>query len=65
MKTREDIITGMCYTYRHDYGLTVTADEKAVNVLDAGMTEVEQQAIWDQMARLFDREIAPFLHFKE
>ncbi len=21
MKTREEIITGMCYTFRHDYGL--------------------------------------------
>jgi hypothetical protein len=65
MKNREDIITGMCYTYRHDYGLTVTEDEKTANVLDAGMTKTEQTALWNQMAQLFDNDIAPFLQFKE
>jgi hypothetical protein len=65
MKNREDIIAGMCYTYRHDYGLTVTEDEKTANVLDAGMTKTEQTALWNQMAQLFDNDIAPFLQFKE
>jgi len=48
MKTREQIITGMCYTWRHDYGLL----------------QAERDAIWNQMAQLFDNNIAPYMEFK-
>lgn len=61
MKTRNDIITAMCYTYRHDYGLNKLATK---DVLSAGTTESERQMIWNVMAELFDRDIAPHMTFK-
>jgi hypothetical protein len=54
-KTREQIITAMCYTYRHDYGLTKPAGDW----LGSGMTTEQQQALWQQMAQIFDNDIAP------
>lgn len=55
MKTREEIITGMCYTWRHDYGLVKT------DFLSAGMTEDERYFLWNQMAQVFDNDILPIL----
>jgi hypothetical protein len=60
-QTREQIITSMCYTYRHDYGLTKQAGDK----LGSGMTQEQQQALWRQMAQIFDNNIAPYMEFKE
>ena len=59
--TREEIITSMCYTYRHDYGLTKLAGDR----LGAGMTREQQQALWQQMAQIFDNDIAPYMEFKQ
>ena len=50
MKTREDIITSMCYTMRHDYGL---------------LDEQNRNAIYRQAAQLFDNDIAPHMEFKK
>ena len=62
MKTREEIITSMCYTWRHDYGLLKEADPGGYTFPGlAGMTREEQQALWNQMAQLFDNDIAPEL----
>ena len=60
-KTREQIITSMCYTYRHDYGLVKPAGDK----LGAGMTAEQQQALWRQMSQIFDNDIAPNMDFKK
>lgn len=60
MKTREQIITSMCYTWRHDYGLR--KDNSAT--LNAGMTESEARLMWQQMAQLFDNDIVPYMEFK-
>ena len=51
----------MCYTYRHDYGLTKSAGDR----LGAGMTQEQQQALWHQMAQIFDNDIVPYMEFKQ
>jgi hypothetical protein len=60
-KTRDEIVTAMCYTYRHDYGLTKPAGDK----LGSGMTTEQQQALWRQMAQIFDNDIVPNMEFKK
>jgi len=66
MKTREQIITSMCYTYRHDYGLTKHSDPGGYNFpLESGMTPEEQEALWRQMAQIFDNDIAPYMEIKD
>jgi hypothetical protein len=62
--TREEIITRMCYTYRHDYGLLVSDYDKLEMPLIAGVTKQEQQNIWNTMAQIFDNDIAPNMTFK-
>jgi hypothetical protein len=64
MKTREQIITSMCYTYRHDYGLTITEDDR-MYTLNSGVTETERKSIWNTMAQIFDNDIAPYMDFKQ
>jgi hypothetical protein len=68
MKTREEIIASMCYTSRHDYGLH-RPGIRSTNLADldfnAGMTSSEQKDLWDQMAKLFDRDIAPYMEFRK
>lgn len=61
-KTREDIITSMCYTYRHDYGLIKRPDALP---FEAGMTQADQAFLWNQMAQIFDNDIAPHMEFKQ
>ena len=61
-KSREDIITSMCYTYRHDYGLLV---KYKTSPLDSGMTAVEREILWKTMAQIFDNDIMPFMEFKK
>jgi hypothetical protein len=58
---RENIITNMCYTYRHDYGLNKL---DALDVLSPGTTEQERQIIWNMMAQIFDNDILPHMKFK-
>ena len=62
MKTREQIITSMCYTYRHDYGLDRHPDDAA---FVAGMTGSERTALWKQMAQIFDNDIWPHMTFRD
>lgn len=73
MKTREEIITSMCYTYRHDFGLRkpektlgdLINNTKAADMLASGITENEAKALWNQMAQIFDNDIAPHMEFKK
>jgi len=60
MKTREQIITSMCYTWRHDYGLR----KGEATTLSSGMTEEEAKALWEQMEQIFDNDIIPHMKFK-
>ena len=67
MKTREQIITSMCYTWRHDYGITKDwpCDEASyTSILTSGMTLAERESLWRQMAQIFDNDIAPHMEFK-
>jgi hypothetical protein len=61
MKTREQIITGMCMTYRHDYGLDKHPDDAD---FVAGMTGSQRKALWNQMAQIFDNDIWPYMMFR-
>jgi hypothetical protein len=61
MKTREQIITAMCYTWRHDYGLN---KDQQSGPLTSGMTDHERHALWNQMAQIFDNDIAPYMQSK-
>jgi hypothetical protein len=61
--TREEIINNMCFTYRHDYGLTISEDDK-MYTLNSGVTELERKGIWNTMAQIFDNDIAPYMEFK-
>ena len=63
MKTREDIITSMCYTMRHDYGLGRPVGSPFP--LDSGLTDRERLALWNQMAQIFDNNINPYMEFKK
>ena len=62
MKTREEIITNMCVTWRHDYGLTKHSDALP---FEAGMTQKDRESLWNQMAQIFDNDIAPYMEFKQ
>lgn len=64
MKNREQIITDMCYTVRHDYGLRKPEGDKFSDVISSGMTDEERTALWKQMAQIFDNDIAPNMIFK-
>lgn len=59
MKTREQLITDMCYTWRHDYGLHRS------DTISSGMTNEERKALWQQMAQVFDNNITPYMEFKK
>ena len=50
----------MCLTYRHDFGLRISEDDKIYS-LSSGMTETEANALWRNMAQIFDNDIAPLL----
>ena len=62
--TREDIIAGMCYTCRHDFGLDKRDGDDFASQLSSGMTRSEREALWQQMAQIFDNNIAPHMEFK-
>ncbi len=59
--TREQIITDMCYTYRHDYGLDRQIEDPPWL---AGMTEPERKGLWETMAQIYDNNIAPNMVLK-
>lgn len=58
-KTREQIINSMCLTHRHDYWLI----KESKNFL-GGMTEEERKSLYNQMAKIFDNDIAPHMELK-
>jgi len=61
MKSREEIITCMCYTRRHDYGLQKQQYGDFSDAISSGMTDRERKMLWSAMAQLFDNEILPIL----
>ena len=57
---REQLITDMCLTFRHDYGLVISEDERMYS-LNSGMTELERQGLFNTMSQVFDHNIAPLV----
>jgi hypothetical protein len=71
MKTREQLITSMCYTWRHDYGIVKDPAHKDrpgmtdfIDTISAGMYQQERESLYRQMAQIFDNDIAPHMEFK-
>lgn len=54
--TKNEIITDMCMTYRHDYGLTKRPEDPP---WVAGMTDTERLGLYKTMEQLYDHHIAP------
>lgn len=61
-RTREEIITGMCKTVRHDYGIVLSEDDKMYSLV-SGMTEREREALWNSMSQVFDNIICSCMSF--
>lgn len=59
MKSREQIITDMCYTYRHDYGLDKDPSDPPWT---AGMTPDERKGLYQTMSQIFEHNIEPLLN---
>lgn len=64
-EARNLVITNMCYTCRHDYGLDKTVGTGFSDIMSAGMTKEEREALYNQMAQIFDNDIAPHMEFKK
>jgi hypothetical protein len=60
--TREQIIHNMCMTFRHDYGLRIPEGDSLYSL--SGMSDSEAQALYRNMAQIFDNDIAPYMEFK-
>ena len=58
MKTKEEIIHNMCYTYRHDYGLRKDPNEPNWT---AGMTEEDAKMLYKTMEQIYTNNIEPLL----
>ena len=65
MKTRKEIITSMCYTWRHDFGLNKSIGTGFADIISAGMSDEERESLWHKMAQIFDNDIAPYMEFRE
>lgn len=61
MKNKQEIITGMCYTWRHDYGLSKCTNDTFVDSITAGMTDLEKQSLYKQMEQLYTHHIQPLV----
>jgi hypothetical protein len=61
---RERVIANMCYTWRHDYGIVKEEGQGFAHSLSSGMTTDERVFLWNQMAQIFDNDIAPYMDFK-
>ena len=64
MKTRDEIITAMCLTWRHDYGVEYREHDGPGGLITMGLTEQQRQSLWNQMAQIFDNAIAPNMEFR-
>lgn len=54
MKTKEQIITDMCYTYRHDYGLDKDPSDPP---WCAGMTPDDRKGLYNTMKQIYENNI--------
>jgi hypothetical protein len=61
MKTKEQIITDMCYSYRHDYGLR--KDPIDDPSWTAGMTEQDAKMLYKTMEQIYNNNIEPLIEY--
>lgn len=59
--TREGIITNMCYTWDHAFGINKDPDSDDVLNNLMGYTAGEREFLWNNMAQIYDNDIAPFM----
>lgn len=60
--TRHGIVTSMCFTTRHDYGLDVIeTDDTSLAISMSGMNRQQQEALYRQMDQLYDHHISPLV----
>ena len=67
MKTKQEIITAMCFAFRHDYGLpkeTVRVEGQGVPIGSSGMTQGEQETLYNTMAKIYTNAIEPYMVLK-
>lgn len=62
MKSKHEIVTEMCYTYRHDYGLNKDPNDPS---WVAGMTEQEREGLYRTMSQLYEHHIQPIVEHYE
>lgn len=58
MKDKEQIITDMCMTYRHDYGLRKKDGEPNWT---SGMTEQDAKMLYKVMEQIYNNNIEPII----
>lgn len=59
---RKRIVTGMCFTTRHDYGLEkMDCDDTGFTSSISGMSRQQQEALYRQMDQLYDHHINPLM----
>ena len=69
MRSRDEVITSMCYTWRHDYGIVKDPEYKnyqndVIDSISSGMYQWEREQLWKQMAQIFDNNIVPHMEFR-
>ena len=58
MKEKEQIITDMCYSYRHDYGLRKQEGDPSWT---SGMTEQDAKMLYKTMEQIYNNNIEPLI----
>ena len=60
MTEKEQTITDMCYTYRHDYGLRKEPNDPSWT---AGMTEQDAKMLYKTMEQIYNNNIEPLIEY--
>lgn len=62
MKTPDQLISAMCYTLRHDFGLPKEKDPGGYSFpYLEGITEEEKKQLWRDMEKIYRNVLAPHL----
>lgn len=64
MRTKEQIILDMCYTWRHDYGLDKMEHDSAGGYVSVGLTNEERKILYNSMKQLYENCIEPYIEIK-
>lgn len=65
MKTREEIITSMCLTWRHDYGVDRQEHDGPGGLITMGLTDAQREILRQKMEQIFDNAIVPNMEFRQ